>query len=282
MTRWAHDRKQHSPGARSVQLSRPRRQRRASAWPSATASPAAPSVSFRGPNTWPGQGFAVSVPLLPGHGTDWRDLARHGWQDWYRAFEDAYLDLAAGTRHCYVAGLSMGGTIALRVAARHTVAGVAVVNPGLSFYDRRVRYIGLPQARPAHHGPGPGTEPDARRHRRRRLLAHAAGSCPPAEQAVQGDAARTARRRRSGPRLQVRAPTRWFRRRRLALLRKRLGSRELDIVDPAGQRPCGHARRRRPHDLRSSPLSFSSTMQPRAPQSAASAVQSAARAPETP
>lgn len=89
------------------------------------------------------QGFAVSVPLLPGHGTDWRDLARHGWQDWYRAFEAAYLELSAGTGHCYVAGLSMGGTIALRTAARHDVTGVAVVNPGLSFYDRRVRYIGL-------------------------------------------------------------------------------------------------------------------------------------------
>lgn len=88
-------------------------------------------------------GFAVSVPLLPGHGTDWRDLARHGWQDWYGAFEEAYLELAAGTGSCFVAGLSMGGTIALRTAARHRVAGVAVVNPGLSFYDRRVRYIGL-------------------------------------------------------------------------------------------------------------------------------------------
>ena len=90
-----------------------------------------------------GQGFAVSVPLLPGHGTDWRDLARHRWQDWYTAFELAYLELAAGTRDCFVAGLSMGGTIALHTAARHRVAGVAVVNPGLSFYDRRVRYIGL-------------------------------------------------------------------------------------------------------------------------------------------
>lgn len=89
------------------------------------------------------QGFAVSVPLLPGHGTDWRDLARHDWQDWYAAFELAYRELAAGTRNCFVAGLSMGGTIALRTAARHPVAGVAVVNPALSFYDRRVRYIGL-------------------------------------------------------------------------------------------------------------------------------------------
>jgi carboxylesterase len=89
------------------------------------------------------RGFAVSVPLLPGHGTHWRDLARQGWQDWYTGFETAYLDLAARTSHCYVAGLSMGGTIALRTAARHEVAGVAAVNPGLSFYDRRVRVVGL-------------------------------------------------------------------------------------------------------------------------------------------
>ncbi|MHA7221061.1 alpha/beta hydrolase [Arthrobacter sp. RHLT1-20] len=89
------------------------------------------------------QGFAVSVPLLPGHGTDWRDLARHGWPDWYNAFEAAYLELAARTQACFVAGLSMGGAIALRTAARHGVTGVAVVNPGLSFYDRRVRIIGL-------------------------------------------------------------------------------------------------------------------------------------------
>jgi len=37
----------------------------------------------------------------------------------------------------------MGGAIALLTASRHTVAGVAVVNPGLSFYDRRVRIIGV-------------------------------------------------------------------------------------------------------------------------------------------
>jgi carboxylesterase len=89
------------------------------------------------------EGFAVSVPLLPGHGTHWRDLARQNWHDWYLGFETAYLDLAARTSDCYVAGLSMGGTIALRTAARHAVAGVAAVNPGLSFYDRRVRIVGL-------------------------------------------------------------------------------------------------------------------------------------------
>lgn len=89
------------------------------------------------------QGFAVSVPLLPGHGTDWRELARSGWRDWAGAFETAYVELAGRTDTCYVAGLSMGGAVALRTASRHPVAGVAVVNPGLSFYDRRIRIIGI-------------------------------------------------------------------------------------------------------------------------------------------
>ncbi|WP_454810268.1 alpha/beta hydrolase [Paenarthrobacter nitroguajacolicus] len=88
------------------------------------------------------QGFAVSVPLLPGHGTSWRDLATTRWQDWYRTFEQSYLDLAATTETCFVAGLSMGGALALRVASRHEVPGLVLVNPGLSFYDRRVRYVG--------------------------------------------------------------------------------------------------------------------------------------------
>ncbi|UKA51437.1 alpha/beta fold hydrolase [Arthrobacter sp. FW305-123] len=88
------------------------------------------------------QGFAVSAPLLPGHGTSWQDLASTRWQDWYRAFEQSYVELAGKTKSCFVAGLSMGGAVALQVASRHDVPGVVLVNPGLSFYDPRVRYIG--------------------------------------------------------------------------------------------------------------------------------------------
>jgi carboxylesterase len=88
-------------------------------------------------------GYAVSVPLLPGHGTDWRQLAQTGWKDWYRSYEESFLELAGRTDACFTAGLSMGGAIALLAASRHPVAGVSVVNPGLSFYDRRVRIIGL-------------------------------------------------------------------------------------------------------------------------------------------
>ena len=90
-----------------------------------------------------GQGYAVSVPLLPGHGTDWRHLARTGWRDWYRGYEAAFLDLRARTDSCFVAGLSMGGAVALLTASRHRVSGASLVNPALSFYDRRIRVIGV-------------------------------------------------------------------------------------------------------------------------------------------
>lgn len=175
------------------------------------------------------RGFAVSVPLLPGHGTDWQDLARQGWQDWYDAFETAYLELAAGTRACYVAGLSMGGTIALRTAARRGATGVAVVNPGLSFYDRRVRIIGLlkhfqrttvpvqeenPTASPTDDGDYSLT-PLAAVHQLRRLFTAALRDLPAVEAPALVFTSDTDT---------VVPPS------SLKLLRKRLGSRELEVV----------------------------------------------------
>ncbi len=88
-------------------------------------------------------GFAVSMPLLAGHGTSWRELAKTPWQHWYRDFEAAYLELRGSCDAVFVAGISMGGALALRVAALHPVAGLALVNPGLTFNDRRARYAGL-------------------------------------------------------------------------------------------------------------------------------------------
>ena len=90
-----------------------------------------------------GLGYAVSLPLLPGHGTSWQELARTPWQRWYEGYEDAYASLRSRTGSVVAAGLSMGGALALRLAAHQTVAGVVVVNPGLTFADPRARYSGL-------------------------------------------------------------------------------------------------------------------------------------------
>jgi carboxylesterase len=89
------------------------------------------------------KGFSVRLPLLPGHGTSWEELARTPWRAWYGAYEQAYEDLARSTDRIVAAGLSMGGALALRLAAQHDVAGVVVVNPGLTFADPRARYAGL-------------------------------------------------------------------------------------------------------------------------------------------
>ncbi|ALE05457.1 esterase [Arthrobacter sp. ERGS1:01] len=101
-------------------------------------------VSMRGWSEYlAGEGYAVNMPLLAGHGTTWQDLSRTPWEHWYRDFEAAYLELAARCDTVFVAGLSMGGALALRVAAHHDVAGIAVVNPGLTFDDNRAKYAGL-------------------------------------------------------------------------------------------------------------------------------------------
>ncbi|KNH20883.1 esterase [Arthrobacter sp. ZBG10] len=88
-------------------------------------------------------GFAVRMPLLPGHGTSWQDLARTRWQQWHNALDEAYLDLDAQCDQVFAAGLSMGGALALRIAATRPVAGVVLVNPGLVLDDPRAPLAGI-------------------------------------------------------------------------------------------------------------------------------------------
>lgn len=78
-------------------------------------------------------GYRVSVPRLPGHGTSWRELEITDGRDWYAAAERAFLELRAECRIVFVAGLSMGGALALRLAEHHAddVAGLILVNPAL-------------------------------------------------------------------------------------------------------------------------------------------------------
>lgn len=83
-------------------------------------------------------GYRVSLPLLPGHGTTWQELATTSWQDWYSRVDEEYLALRASCRKVFVAGLSMGGALALRLAEQHTdAAGLLLVNPAVAHADVR-------------------------------------------------------------------------------------------------------------------------------------------------
>ncbi|RNB87116.1 alpha/beta fold hydrolase [Brevibacillus fluminis] len=68
-------------------------------------------------------GFTVLAPLLKGHGTHYEDLERTTYEDWIASAEEGYQLLAAQCDHVFVAGLSMGGTIALHLAHRFPETG---------------------------------------------------------------------------------------------------------------------------------------------------------------
>jgi carboxylesterase len=77
------------------------------------------------------RGLTVSLPLLPGHGTRWEDMQLTGWPDWYAEVDRELRALRERCAQVFVAGLSMGGALALRLAAKYgeAVSGVVVVNP---------------------------------------------------------------------------------------------------------------------------------------------------------
>lgn len=78
-------------------------------------------------------GFTVRCPRLPGHGTTWQECNRTRWTDWYGCVRDEFTSLASECESVFVFGLSMGGTLALRLAQESgpAVAGLVLVNPSV-------------------------------------------------------------------------------------------------------------------------------------------------------
>lgn len=81
-------------------------------------------------------GFTVTAPLLAGHGTSPEDLARTGHRDWIASAEAALHALRQRASRVIVAGLSLGGTIALNLAVRHPqhVDAIATINGSTGIY----------------------------------------------------------------------------------------------------------------------------------------------------
>ncbi len=92
-----------------------------------------------------GQGYAVELPRLPGHGTRWQDLGKVTWRDWAREVIAAHERLAARTRQRIVAGLSLGGCLALYLAQTRgdELAGLVLVNPFLELKHPLVPALGV-------------------------------------------------------------------------------------------------------------------------------------------
>lgn len=90
-------------------------------------------------------GFTVTCPLLPGHGRTWQEMNRTTWPDWYRELDQAFDELRSRCTSTFVFGLSMGGTLALRLAQRHgsAVAGLVLVNPSVLTLRKDAAFLPL-------------------------------------------------------------------------------------------------------------------------------------------
>jgi carboxylesterase len=88
-------------------------------------------------------GYTVLGPRLAGHGTTPADMARTAWHHWYAGVEDGYHLLRGLCGEVSVAGLSMGGLLAFKLAAEYPVAKVAAVNAPIFLNDRRLPLLPL-------------------------------------------------------------------------------------------------------------------------------------------
>lgn len=105
-------------------------------------------------------GLHVELPRLPGHGTTIEDMKGTGWQDWVGEADAAYRRLAERADTIVVAGLSMGGTLSLRIAADHPeIAGVVLVNPAAQpFADELIEAVEAMLADGQEQMPGIGAD----------------------------------------------------------------------------------------------------------------------------
>lgn len=77
--------------------------------------------------------LTVALPRLPGHGTSIAEANLTHWEDWYGEIEKHLALLLERCDQVFVMGLSMGGTLAVRLAEEHgdEIAGLVLVNPSL-------------------------------------------------------------------------------------------------------------------------------------------------------
>jgi carboxylesterase len=89
------------------------------------------------------RGVSVRAPLLRGHGRQPEALRGVRWLDWVRDAAAGLRRLQARHDHVFVAGLSMGGALALYLAAELPLSGIALLSPAVRLRNRMARFLPL-------------------------------------------------------------------------------------------------------------------------------------------
>ena len=76
-------------------------------------------------------GFTVHGVLLAGHGTRVEELHATHWRDWYHSAYEGWQALQSSCARVFVIGQSLGGALALHLAAHVPLAGVVALSTPL-------------------------------------------------------------------------------------------------------------------------------------------------------
>ncbi len=79
--------------------------------------------------------------LLPGHGTQWQDLERTSWNDWYTAVEFTFLELKKTYKRVFICGQSMGGSIGLLLSTYRPLDGIIALGSGVKIFNRTLFFL---------------------------------------------------------------------------------------------------------------------------------------------
>lgn len=89
------------------------------------------------------QGFTVQGINLPGHGESMEAMAKSGWQDWLSAAREAVVSLKKRYPKVSVAGLSMGGCLALILAEQMELDACATISAPMGTKNGMLRFCGI-------------------------------------------------------------------------------------------------------------------------------------------
>lgn len=89
------------------------------------------------------RGFTVEAINLPGHARSLEAMAQTGWQDWLDAAKEAFLRLDKTCKYVSVAGLSMGGCLALLIAQTLQPTAIATISAPMGVLNPLLPFAGI-------------------------------------------------------------------------------------------------------------------------------------------
>lgn len=85
-------------------------------------------------------GYTIAAPLLAGHGLTPEELKNTSWYDWVDSASEAVKALRERCEKVIAVGHSMGGLIALSLAAESKLDGVVSINSPIIYSDRNFHF----------------------------------------------------------------------------------------------------------------------------------------------